>query len=530
MTPRIFFIAGLICLFAHPSYSLSSLKLTENTTIDNDGKDILFGEIADNSDSVIYLKKDSLAATSDQWSFVLQSLSKGGDSLGVVSSGNPDIFYGFTPGPAGTVLYARDATLSPGGTQRAIFAGFFSKSDSMLVLGQASYPAYTAANVTYNFAYVADSDNLFVGALLSDTPIVSVNGSKVFDLTVPTGAIRFPRWSPDGQSLVFMLESATESTASIYVLKNVQSLASDTTITSVTDSKYLTRVVGDTFYNAFPHFVGSDQFVLYTRANPTRNFKFSSFSDTGGCTSIIQTGTNWDAILCDRTRGETWPVDTAATTACVSAAASHRGYILLVQDQGDTDGDLSFSALSSTQLVTASSSGQFYFPTNARITLQAGSVPACTFTVTPDTPRSSLRNDTRSVDAVVVPVTIALSVPIDSTDKFKIEIALTYHDADLASFVELATTSVAYDTATRGWKSASGSLNASINTVTFNPPHFSSFGVGLSSTFNVILTGKSCLIGRWTGHAALLKALRQYRDRMLEFSWGRRLVRGYYEP
>ena len=530
MTPRIFFAVGWIFLFAPPSYSLSSLGLTTTTTIDNAGKDILFGEIADNSDTIIFLKKDSLATTSDQWTFAVQSLSKGGDSLGVVSSGNPDVFYGFTPGPASTVLYTRDAALSPGGTQRAIFAGFFSKSDSVLVLGQASYPAYTSAKVTYNFAYVKDSDNLFVGALSLDTPVIAINGARIFDLTVPTGAVRFPRWSPDGQSLVFMLEAATESTAAIYVLKNVQSLATDTMVTSLDSSTYLTRVIRDTFYNAFPHFVGSDQFILYTRANPTRNFKFSSFSDTGGCTSIVLPGSNWDAILYDRSRGETWPVDTAATTACVSAAASHRGYILLVQDQGDTDGDLSFFSITSTQNMTASSSGQFYFPTNARITLQAGAVPTCSFTVTPDTPKSTLRNDTRSVDAVVAPVNITLSVPIDSTDKFKIEIAISYHDADLANFVELATTSLAYDTSTRGWKASSGSLNASTNTLTFSPPHFSSFAVGLSSTFNVILSGQSCLVRRWTQRAIFLNALRRVRDKMLEFPCGRSLVGGYYAP
>lgn len=527
-------LCGLCCLLAaSPAHALSTLQLVQTTTIDNDGKDVILGEIADNSDTVIYLKKDSLASTSDQWSFVEYSLVRGGDSKGVISNGNPDVFYGFSPGPAGSVLYTRDAALSPGGTLRAIFAGFFNKNDSMLVVSQATYPAYTSAKATYNFAYVKDSDNLYVGALSSDTPTFSVAGVKIFDPATPTGAVRYPRWSADGQNLVFTLEDATESTASIYILNSVQSLgAAATVVTTAADSTYLTRLTADTFYNAFPHFVGSDQFVLYTRANPARNFKFSNFSDTGGCTSIILNGTNWDAILIDRSRGETWAIDTTATTAAVTSAANHRGYIVLVKDAGDTDGDITFSALSSVQNMTASSSGTFYFPTNVRLTIQAGAVPTCSFFVTPDTPTSTLRNDTKSggVESVIAPVNISLSVPIDSTDKFKIEIILSYHDIELGSFIELATTGLAYDTATKTWKGQGGTLNTGSNTMTFNPPHFSSFGIGLSSIFNVVLSGKSCLVRRWASRPLILSAARRVRDRMMENSWGRRLADIYYAP
>lgn len=517
------------CLEAH---AVSGLSLTTASIINNDANDIVFAEIADNSDSVIFLKKDLRGVTSADWSFFLYSIAKG-DTRAALRYGSPDVFYGFTVGPDLTVIYAKDAEVSVGST-RSIYYGNFNNGDSAVLVSSAAYPAYVASDQTYNFAYVKDADNLFVGGLRSDTAAFSAPAVKIFDLTVPTGAIRFPRWSPDAQSIVFMQETTTESQAFLYAISNVQTLAaSGVPITSLSDSSYLTRLTGstDTYYNAFPHFVGGDQFVLYTRANPYRGFKFSNFSDTGGCTSVILQNTNWDAMLHERNSGTVFSVDTATTTAAVSSAVSHRGYVLLVADQGDTDGDLTFAALKSTLNVTAASSGTFYFPTNARLTLQAGAVPTSVFTVEPDTPTDTLLSAPRSgdVEAVVVPVQISSSVPTDSMDIVKIEVVITYHDVDVKKYLEMATIGQIYDSTTSKWKSPGGSANTSLNFVTFNPPHFSAFGVGVTSIFNVALKGESCIVRRWISRDEILGLLRGVRDGVLNFAWGRSLVRKFYE-
>lgn len=529
-------ILSIVCaaavLHACPAYPLSSLKLIETTNINNDKTDIVFGEIADNSDTVIYLYKDSLASSSEDWSFVLYNLTKG-DSLGVITKGSPDVFYGFTVGPGNSVIYARDAALSAGGVRGIYYATFY-KLDSGLIELRSAYPAYVASNEAYNFAFVRDSGTVFVAGMYADTPAYSASAVRIFDLSVAsTGNIRFLRWSPDAKNLVFMHEEKGESQASIYILKDIQSLARrDSPVTSLADSTYMTRVTSDSYYNAFPHFTGGDQFILYSRTHPFGNFRFSNFSDTGGCTTIVIPGTNWDVLLLDRSRGETWSVDTDAATAAVSSSASHRGYILMVNSlHSETDGNISFSAISSTQNVNASSSGLFYFPTNARINLQAGAVPTCSFTVAPDTPKSQLKNDTRQgeVEKVIAPVHISLSVPTDSTDRLKMEVILYYHDVELARFVELATNSLVYDTQSKSWKGTGSGLNTTSNTVTFAPPHFSVFGVGMSSVFNINLLGESCIVRRWTDLGCLSTALRRARDVLIGFSWGRRLVGRYYE-
>ena len=278
-------------------------------------------------------------------------------------------------------------------------------------------------------------------------------------------------------------------------------------------------------------FVGNDQFVLYTRANPYANFRFANFADTGGCTTVVVSGTNWDAMLYDRSQSQTWSVDTSAATSAVSSSAGHRGYILLVTTTNniDTDGDLASAVIQTTQTLTAASSGTFYFPTNARLKLQSGAVPTCTFTVVPDTPKSVLKSDTRDgMEAVIAPVHITIDVPNDSTDKFKIEVIMFYHDIELANYVELATRGQVYDTQTRTWKSAGTGIDVSSNLVTFTAPHFSAFGVGLTSEFIVSLRGESCLVRRWGASPPLLAGARRLRDILLNSPWGRRAARCYY--
>lgn len=542
---RLIVFTAFLLFCACGAGAISTLDVIEVTSIDA-GNDIVFAEIADNSDSVIFLKKDfattsSTDATADDWSFFIYSLTRA-ETMGIVRNADPAVFYGFSPGPANSVLFTRKVA-----GVKSIYSSSFNVIDSALLVNQATYPAYVATGKPFNFAYVKDSDNIYVGGLLADSPTLSVPAGKIFDLSSGTGAVRFMRWSPDANSLVFMLESTGESTAAIYMLTNVQNIAaSNEPITSLSDTSIITKITNDTYYNAFPHFAGGDQFILYNRANPSGNFKFSNFADTGGCTSIILTNSNWDAVLYERNGAATHTVDTSVSRATVSAAANHRGYILLVRDNADTEGDLDFAVLSSTVNVTASSSGTFYFPTNARLVLEAGAVPTSTFTVVGDTPKSTVRRDTPTGDiqAIIVPVHISSTVPGDSMDKIKITVQVLYQDLDLKGFAELATKGVVRDTGSVAFWRPSGSVNTSGNLVNITPPHFSAFGVGVNTVFNVIIQGQSCLIGRiGVGDAACadvsdigrraeaapaMSLLRRLRDSLLGHPWGRRAVKIYY--
>lgn len=519
----------LIAVVSLPAFAVSSITLSGATAISSDGYDIVFAEISENGDSIIYLKKDSLSSASSAWTFHRYNLTRA-TTAGSVTNASPDVFYGFSPGPANSVLYAKDADASLGSVQSIYYGDFVDGSGGLLV-SAASYPAYAPTKENYNFAYVKDSNALYVAGMQSDTPSLSVSAAKILDLNDSEGSIRFPRWSADGLSIVFMVEDVRESTASIYMVSGIATLvASGTALATVSDTTtYITRITNDTYYNAFPHFVGN-QHILYTRAIPYRGFKFSGFSDTGGCTSIIQTRSNWDAFMYERPTNTTLGVDTTFTTSVVSASACHRGYALFVGDSGDTEGDLTFAALQSVLNITSLSDGTYYFPANARLTLQSGAMPTCQVTVVPDTPTQNLQAKTRrgEYQAVVGVVHVRSSVPTDSMDILKTSIAVSYHDVDLTSFAEIATVAVMYDTSAAAWSSISGSLSTVNNTVTFTPTLFSTFGVGMSSTFNIVLQGSSCVIRNRGAGAMWVSALRTWRDRMMSGRLGRRLVELYY--
>ncbi len=521
---------GLMVLTAALSaHAISNVNRTSAETLNDDGNDIVYAEIYDNGDSVVFLKKDTLNAQQGDWSFFLYSLSAG-DTRGVIKYAGPSVFYGFSAGPAQTVLY----TGQPINGVRSIYYGGFA-GDSALLVNGAAYPAYVSSRQTYNFAYVKDSNSIFVAGMQSDTAALSSPAVRVLDMEDTAGTIRYVRWSPDALSLVFTVEATAESTASIYVLRNVQTLAqkasaNDSSINSVPESVPV-RVTTDTYYNTNPHFVGGDSFVLYNRAIPYRQFKFSSFSDTGGCTSIILTRSNWDAVMIERSSGNIFAVDTNTLTSTVGSAANSRGYILLVSDNSDTDGDLSFSTMVTGLSVTAATSGTYYFPANVQLTFQAGAAPTSTFYVASDTPKSRMRYDTvmAPVSAVVVAVQVYASVPSDSIDKQKIQVTLTYQDIDIQGLVELSAVGLVHDTTTpNAWRSAGSTLNRSLNSVTITPPHFSTFAVGGNSTFDVVLQGQGCLIERGTHRRNILTALRDVRDRLLCFRLGRAVVGAYY--
>lgn len=527
-------LAGL-CLGETARAGINSISLSDVTNVIVDSNDIVFAEIAGNSDSCVILRKDSATdTTSDAWSFVLYSLSAGGDTRGEFRKSAADVFWGFSPGPQNTVLYTRDAAQSVSG-KRSIYAGNFTGFDSPLLVSDASYPAYVSAEKTYNFAYVKDTNLYAANLQVSDSPSTPGSAVKIVDFSDASGTIRFPRWSPTAEQLVFMLEAPSESRAIIYILSNVQSIAAaNAPVTSTTDSNLKKlQSAADTYYNAFPHFIG-DSFVIFSRANDRAvapiTFKFSAFSETRAFPSMTPAGTNWDILLNEVSSGSVFPVDTATTTAAVFAASSHRGYTLLVRDIGDTEGDVYFAALQSTFLANATSDGVFYFPTNIQMILTAGAVPTCTFTVVPDTPKSTLRYDTKlsDMEGILVPVSVKSSVPSDSFDLLKIQLVLTYVDEDIKGFVDLANNAAVHDTGAPNWRSTGGTPSTSLKSVTFRPPHFSSFAVGSKTFYTPNVVGSSCLIQAWTENKSIRKICRRARDAMLEFPLGRRAVNMYY--
>ncbi|MBI4178637.1 hypothetical protein HY522_04315 [bacterium] len=525
--------AGLLPWNMKPAAAgIESLSLIGTFGIDTSALDVLFAEIADNSDSVIYLRKDSTDTSSDAWSFVLTSLSGKGDTAGEFRRTFADVFWGFTPGPKNTVLFTRDAEQAGG--KRGVFAGLFSNQDSFLIVSNAVYPDYLTTTARFNFAFVRDTD-LYIAAILDDdSPTLSVNPVRILDLAAASGTIRYPRWSPNAEQLVFTVEATSESQANIYMLPGVQGLSTnDTPITAIGDTG-LKRITNDTYYNTFPQFVG-DSYIIFSRANnratSPHNFRFSGFSETVGFKSIAPAGTNWDILLYEINTGNIFPVDSSATTAALYASASHRGYTVQIKDQSDSEGDAYFSALRSSMRVNSTTAGFFHFPANVHIELEAGAAPTCSFAVTPDTPRSGVRSHALDGDmeVVLVPVDVTPSVPSDSFDILKVQLYITYTDADITGYVNLSNRAAIHDTGAAQWRGAGGFPEFSMRRVRFRPPHFSIFGISSKTYYTPTIIGSSCVLSRhWPARAGSMATLRAVRDDLLKFSWGRRAVRQYY--
>lgn len=530
------FCAGF-CSPAHAK--LTSVTFTSDSAVDVDTRDVLFADFHTSGDTFVYFKKFSDSDLERKYMIIEYSITRGG-TTGLILDGDPAVFYGLSAGPGRSVLYTRSGHTSATGA-RAVYASFFSAAGATsLLVSAGSYPDYVYANKTYNFAYVKEN-NIYVAAMQHDTPALTVSGVQLTALA-DSGTIRSPRWSPDAEHMVFMHENTNESQAQLYMIANVQTQASSGNKIAALNDSNVVKLTNDTFYNAWPDFVGNDSFVLYSRADPLSDtgvqiFKFSNFSESEGFDSVALDGVNWDVRILDRrVFVDSYPVAVDAGIDAISASGSPQGLVLIVSDTNSaaTDGNLYVGALRSVQAITAASVGHFVFPAGGGLIIStAGAFPNCNLTVMPDTFNARTFADTRAPTGLVSitrGVSIFADVPPDSADLPKLTVFLMYTDYDVDGGQELAVQPMVHDTASRTWLSASlASIDATRKIVTISDvKRFTSYSLGFAAEFNIRIDAKNCVLGRIvTGRPAA--RLRNTRDRLLDTPLGRKCVVWYFK-